>query len=626
MNKLPRRGTPTLTLRVPHFAFELDRLARAPRTYLVRFFFVAVLVGLAILLWPFDAPGQQLFQASARVFEVFFKAEIILALVVVPVLVAPAIPAEREARTLELLVSCPEPEGRLLLGKLASVSLLVLLVLAAGFPVGIASTLLGGVPVDRALTACIHIAVCAAFSTCLALRCSLHFAGSTASTVAALGLQAAVIVGTFIASNIVAAAVEVGTGGWLCFACGITLVAIPIAWMATGRFPRKSALAAGVSLAVIGALGSLFGPSSAGGAAKYSTIVQLLCPWMAYWDDALSGTRVAPNVVLVAWCVHLTVCALLVAGPFQDKDAGRLLFGTTAEDRERKLHPKHFTEAWGEFLKRQKGVAARRPRWSRLSTHPRSDFLNHSRVNPFLPVGDRPIYWKETSWARFPALDRLRSGAFVVGWLMAVAAFFSLWSDSSPGWEPAILLGIVIVLVAAAGSATLAHERTEGTMPVLLSTGYSPMQIVLEKSRAALRWCMPAFVPAIFMMLISICRWGPLGVSVSFVFAGTVGSVLGVSVGCSAATRHPRLAFSLTAIFLIGLWWLPTLLGERWTDAAPLAGLNPFNTLESVQRLERMRTTEAAIDGLATFALASGFLTVVPIVIASMSLERQVRA
>lgn len=137
-------------LRLPHLAFELSRLARARRPHFVRALFVALLLAFSAITWPWQAGMQEMLAGSSEIFRIFFQAEMVLAILVVPALVAPAIPAEREAHTLELLVSCPEPEGHLVLGKAVSLAILVIAVLAAGFPVAFASVLLGGVPLGRA--------------------------------------------------------------------------------------------------------------------------------------------------------------------------------------------------------------------------------------------------------------------------------------------------------------------------------------------------------------------------------------------------------------------------------------------------------------------------------------------
>ena len=626
-----------MTTRGIFVSHELARLARIPRTHAVRFMFVVALLGLAALIWPWNAGTLELYRGSADIFTIFFVTEMVLATLVVPALVAPAIPAEREAGTLELLVSCPEPEGDLVLGKLVSHSALVVAVLAAGFPVAFASALLGGVPIGRAAMACGHILMAAAFASCLALRCSMTFRGAMAATLAALFLELGIVAVSYVGAWFVAGFVTNAMPLVLAYV-GVVALATCIRWTAIGRLPIGC-----LALFVVGALflGLVLAmdPPYSRRPQRVESVIHILCPWMASFEDALGPRRLPLRDVLLGWTVLALGCFAALVGAFRRADSEILISGVrmtprpekeAADARSQARRLRH-ERAREEMRARGITPVVRHVPNEMFRVHPRADAGSSEQLNPFLPVGRDPVFWMETSWERYPALNSLRDCAAFLAWLTAIAGIFSGVSERSDQVALHVQLALLCVLAATVGSTTLAPERESGTLPVLLSTGYPAWRIVLGKALAALHWFRPLVMPILIHLGVLILVHGaPMAGAAAVLIAAPL-AVLGISIGISGASKRPRLAFALTAVAVGILWTLPELFPNRylfpnhWIDLRTLL-TNPFVALDELVRLGANFSVNLGMERLAFFMTLSGTLAFLAPAAAVLSLERKVRA
>ncbi|KAF0246011.1 MAG: ABC-2 family transporter [Planctomycetota bacterium] len=622
------REPSSLAIRGPHLAFELARLARAPRPHLVRMLFVAVLLAFAAVIWPWNAAGkQEMLSSSSEIFKVFFQAEMLLAIFVVPALVAPAIPAEREAGTLDLLVTCPEPEGRLVLGKLASHAILVIAVLAAGFPFAFASVLLGGVPLERAASACVHIVMTATFAACIAVRCSLKWGSAVAATAAAVGTHVAIVFVSFAIFGAIGIVLATGSA----FPVGVLATGIGfflwLRWKWTDELPKGCIF---VAIVILVAAAFAFGINSHRHSRGWDWVLQAGCPWFAYTQDALGSLPLKGTTVALVWIVHAAACIAVLAGTARRGTSDSLLMGTRAAEADRQWRVEHFTSFWRERQRREDEARGIEPDRGavKLVLHPRADITNPTKTNPFLPVGRDPVYWMETSWPRQPGLNRLRTAASVGAWLVALGAIVleaAGRDDREERLDVQLSVVMVTIVALAAGSATLSKERADGTLPVLLSTGYPALRIVTGKARAALRWCLPVFIPVALQLAAIILSIGPRGAGIAFVVAATALASMGLAIGTSACTRQPRLAFAAAVGALITLWFVPGIVASQWPEALPLQALSPFTVLEHLRWPRIQQFGHYVLDPLLLFAGATLACAVLPPVAASLLLEKQVR-
>jgi ABC-2 type transport system permease protein len=135
--------------------------------------------------------------------------------------------------------------------------------------------------------------------------------------------------------------------------------------------------------------------------------------------------------------------------------------------------------------------------------------------------------------------------------LVAVPMLSSLLTGSL---IPFGLLEMALVIVPLLTMASIAGERTQGTMPLLLGTGLSATQIVLGKYLALLLWLLAWLVLAIAMPL-SLAHG--IQLDAGKLAAATLGSLLAlaalaaVGVACSAFASHPAIAAA--ASLMIGL-------------------------------------------------------------------------
>jgi len=135
--------------------------------------------------------------------------------------------------------------------------------------------------------------------------------------------------------------------------------------------------------------------------------------------------------------------------------------------------------------------------------------------------------------------------------LVAVPLLSSLFTGSL---VPFGLTELALLVVPLLTMSSLAGERGNGTLPLLLATGQSPASIVLGKYLATLAW-LALWLAAVLAMPLSLAHgttldWGKLA-------AATIGLVLvlallaAIGLACSAFASHPAIA--ATAALVVAL-------------------------------------------------------------------------
>ena len=160
----------------PVFTRELTALPRSLRLYLTRAGYVAALFGLAFTTWLIYSQSvrgiSDMTAFGLTVFSLLGPLQVALAVVFSALLTAAAVAQEKDRRTLDLLLMTNLSNVELVLGKLLASLLMVLMLLAASFPLFLSLTLLGGISYLQVLRV-IGISFCSAI-----------FAGSLGSTIA----------------------------------------------------------------------------------------------------------------------------------------------------------------------------------------------------------------------------------------------------------------------------------------------------------------------------------------------------------------------------------------------------------------------------------------------------------
>ncbi len=138
----------------PVLFYDLVRIARRARYYLIRVLYLTALLGLlcwVYLVWTTDHPSGYAVSASeaasfaATFFSTFMVVQYLVITVVTPAYVAGCLAEEKERKTLEFLLATDLRDREIVLGKLLSRGLNLLMLLLTGLPVLGALQFLGGV-------------------------------------------------------------------------------------------------------------------------------------------------------------------------------------------------------------------------------------------------------------------------------------------------------------------------------------------------------------------------------------------------------------------------------------------------------------------------------------------------
>jgi ABC-2 type transport system permease protein len=138
-----------------------------------------------------------------------------------------------------------------------------------------------------------------------------------------------------------------------------------------------------------------------------------------------------------------------------------------------------------------------------------------------------------------------------------LAAVPLLSSMLTGGFLPFGVAELALVIVPLLTMASLAGERSNGTLPLLLSTGTPAWQIVLGKYLAVLGWLLLWLALALAMPL-SMAHgthldWGKLAAA-TLGIALMLAALAAVGIACSAFASHPAIAAAASLMLVLALW------------------------------------------------------------------------
>jgi ABC-type transport system involved in multi-copper enzyme maturation permease subunit len=546
---------------------EMLNLARAPRTYTLRFAAVFVLTCMAALAWPWHKGAPGFAAAGQAVFQCVFWAEMVAACLLVPALVAPAIAGEREKNTLDLLSVAPITEFEIVFGKLVANSALAGAILLAGLPVGFAALLMGGVAPSQALVCAVGLLLSAVFAASLAIAFSAVTEKSGIATGATIIVHLTLVIASLFAGTFVLA-------------------------FASGRFR---------------------GPLSKipGAAVIPEALFHGICPWSLYVREAVTDPMPWP-VRLVAWSTHLLgsfMCLLFASWALRGR--------RSPKDRRAKARPAPAPlpappprvaalpmpplplPADGIPMALMPAVAPAVPMALlpaaipplALPAPPQENWWKYRHsMKSRLPIGPNPILWKETTFRRDTGQQVLSGLASVASFcvlLMSVGMWLlmlMLASGSSKSLvdhrtiQYSLLFDLVTltVLAVGAGSSTLGPEREAGTLALLVATGRPSGWILKAKLLAAARSLriFLALLALRLLWLVFALPWAAPGIILAFLLTGAVATSL--SVAFSLLAGNPRRAALLSWLSLLALWGVPAILAVPFGVDSGLAQFNPF--------------------------------------------------
>lgn len=129
----------------PIFFREFVSTARAWKTRFLICSYLLALAALLLLLWPSGGIHSVVTESSRKIFSMFFSANLMLLLLIVPAFTAGSITLERERGTYPALFFTLLSPMSIMAGKLASSVLMLLIVCVLSFPIAALCALTGGV-------------------------------------------------------------------------------------------------------------------------------------------------------------------------------------------------------------------------------------------------------------------------------------------------------------------------------------------------------------------------------------------------------------------------------------------------------------------------------------------------
>lgn len=137
--------------------------------------------------------------------------------------------------------------------------------------------------------------------------------------------------------------------------------------------------------------------------------------------------------------------------------------------------------------------------------------------------------------------------------LVAVPLLSSLLTG---GFLPFGLVELALLIVPLLTMSTLAGERSNGTLPVLLATGTAPGAIVLGKYLAVLLW-LGLWLALVLAMPLCLAHdtqldWGKLAAAALGMML-TLAALAAIGVACSAYASHPAIAAAASLLLALAL-------------------------------------------------------------------------
>ena len=137
--------------------------------------------------------------------------------------------------------------------------------------------------------------------------------------------------------------------------------------------------------------------------------------------------------------------------------------------------------------------------------------------------------------------------------LVAVPLLSSLLTG---GFVPFGLTELALLIVPLLTMSTLAGERNNGTLPLLLGTGTPPRAIVLGKYLAVLAWLL-VWLALVLAMPLALAHattldWGKLAAATLGMIC-LLATLAAIGVACSAFATHPAMAAAASLLLALGL-------------------------------------------------------------------------
>lgn len=140
--------------------------------------------------------------------------------------------------------------------------------------------------------------------------------------------------------------------------------------------------------------------------------------------------------------------------------------------------------------------------------------------------------------------------------MVGVPLFSSLLTGVIP-FFPFGLVELALFIVPLMAMSALAGERSNGTLPLLLSSGQSASSIVLGKYLALMIW-LTLWLTLILSMPLALAHattpdWGKLAASTLGVFL-LFAAIGAISIACSAFVEHPVVAAAIGILLVLALF------------------------------------------------------------------------
>jgi ABC-2 type transport system permease protein len=140
--------------------------------------------------------------------------------------------------------------------------------------------------------------------------------------------------------------------------------------------------------------------------------------------------------------------------------------------------------------------------------------------------------------------------------LVAVPLLSSIFAPVPPGIFPFGLAEMSLLVVPLLTMSTLAGERSNGTLSLLIATGQSPMRVVLGKYLATLAWLL-LWLTLVLAMPLTLAHattldWGKLAAA-ALGLALLLALLTAIGLACSAFASHPAIAATAALVIALAL-------------------------------------------------------------------------
>ncbi|MCA9187374.1 MAG: ABC transporter permease subunit, partial [Planctomycetales bacterium] len=154
------------------------------RSFVLLFFYQAMLAAVVYFAWPQQTRLEANAEAAKGLVDMFFLGQYILASLMAPSFAAGAVTGEKERKTYEMLLASPLKPAAIVLGKLlASLAHLAILIFAS-LPIVMLCLPLGGVSLYEVLAAYLGLTLSVITFGMISVACSSYFQRTAASLVA----------------------------------------------------------------------------------------------------------------------------------------------------------------------------------------------------------------------------------------------------------------------------------------------------------------------------------------------------------------------------------------------------------------------------------------------------------